>query len=496
MDQGERARLQKINRVLVSVFWVVLAVQLLYTLFVIENVQLSNWVVVGILFVLGSTLLFLHIKNIFVEKMKYMMVFVCASINFIFVYTFHDLNGLITIYLAIGLIALYQEYKLVIATALLIAVSVMYGYLSGGGSTMFATFNSTSGIINIGMTLTMFTFIISMGCRSSKRLWEDANSEKAEKEHSVLKSNQSLELLKESIVALNLIETDLLKDVNSTDQISNEVSSNFITIGQHMSVQDESLLAISEAVAKQLDEINRVVKENQYVSEFTKKTYDMSSTVDMKFGDIETMMSRVNSETSEAVLSIKEFMDYVNKINGILTSVQNISRQINLLSLNASIEAARAGEHGRGFSVVADQIGKLAVESNTSNITIAEILGKIGEKAESFSNQIDVISENIENGRKETGEVAEVFKVLKDETLSATEKSETAVEQASVARDYAEQFVESVSQIRVKSKETSDTVEASLTKMDEQMAYITNVVNKSGELHSVIQDLQKQKDRA
>lgn len=63
------------------------------------------------------------------------------------------------------------------------------------------------------------------------------------------------------------------------------------------------------------------------------------------------------------------------QIENIISEIEDIASQMNLLSLNASIEAARAGEAGKGFAVVADQIGRLASDSANSAVNTRQLIG-------------------------------------------------------------------------------------------------------------------------
>jgi len=92
------------------------------------------------------------------------------------------------------------------------------------------------------------------------------------------------------------------------------------------------------------------------------------------------VINRLSEESSkdmqESIARIRVISESAARIQEFLSVINDITDRINLLSLNAAIEAARAGEHGRGFSVVADEISKLADATNQQSVEIARYLQK------------------------------------------------------------------------------------------------------------------------
>lgn len=152
--------------------------------------------------------------------------------------------------------------------------------------------------------------------------------------------------------------------------------------------------------------------------------------IEVSFNDLQNVsdaLSMVKDKFSEVNTQGLELGNKVKDIITIVSTVESIAEQTNLLALNASIEAARAGEMGRGFSVVAEEIRKLAEDSksavNTINASLNEFIGGVNEMVSQVNNQFVELENGTNTMAQVTSESKNASAQIKTVTVSIAEIS-------------------------------------------------------------------------
>ncbi len=146
-------------------------------------------------------------------------------------------------------------------------------------------------------------------------------------------------------------------------------------------------------------------------------------------------MMTIKNETVSLETVISELADSSNQIGEILSVINDIANQTNLLALNAAIEAARAGEAGRGFAVVADEVRKLAERTQHATGEIESIIGSLQQKSNLASFEMTKSVESVQAGVDNIGETNEGFKSAVESVMDLHREMKTVA--ASVSNQYS-----------------------------------------------------------
>ena len=148
---------------------------------------------------------------------------------------------------------------------------------------------------------------------------------------------------------------------------------------------------------------------------------DCLEKINQMIGENTEAMQQVMKRQAELAQILKNSQEQMEQTASAVSAIQNISRQTNLLSLNASVEAARAGNAGKGFAVVADEVRSLAQNSDTVSKEISTDLNQMQEYVQNVAQQFELLNEEIANQDKKMSTIGQIVEEI-DATVSDVKK--------------------------------------------------------------------------
>ncbi|HPJ37084.1 MAG TPA: methyl-accepting chemotaxis protein [Spirochaetota bacterium] len=396
---------KKASAIMYFSIFVLFFVMLLFPVMVISGTWqgLNDLKMVATLFVFDLTVLYCLRKGLFVITSTLLAVGLTTIIHVWILYqgfignTFGPYVGIMHCLYAVFIMTALLSERITLFVVLVINIAGIWLFKYKFVATLNESLNACVSKSTVFMTATFILsfFILFLINRIANQALEKAHDETARAEDNSRKIHEILVTTNETAMNLSSAAEEMSSSIDLLAGNTHNQAASLEEVNSSL----EEIVASSESVthmtglqaeladnaSTEIDRLNKLVRE---IVNIIKNATDLRTKMDEIVGSSKKDIDSTISQLSE---STKKF----GKIGEIVNLIEDISDQINLLSLNAAIEAARAGDHGRGFAVVADEVSKLADKTST-NVKIVDSIFKISnDELVSMNSQLEILGKSL-----------------------------------------------------------------------------------------------------
>ena len=278
------------------------------------------------------------------------------------------------------------------------------------------------------------------------------------------------------IERIRILISDTKQNSSENSSVANELSSTSLQTGKRVEDSTKIVNNTTKKCEIMQEAMNSSVAVAQGGKEDLQKATGYIKNANDAIKNLSSQIMMASQVETQMATRIEQLSHNAEQVKSVLTVINDIADQTNLLALNAAIEAARAGEHGRGFAVVADEVRNLAERTQNSLTEINTTINIIVQAINDSSGQMENNAKQIENLTKVAAQVEDTINVMGEAMSGAIRISERAAEDFINTSKSIQDIMSDIQNINVLSTQNTRSVEE-IASAAEHLNKMTDALN-------------------